>query len=116
MYKNEHIEKCMQENRGSKYLIRGYIHTQDKQYNELAINDLGFICNKQDELEEFKSELIKANINEFILTESSSGLMSNLHALNAIGIKIKEVKSVMYIDKWNNKECFVEGLKMVVEA
>lgn len=75
---------------------------------------MGFISNNINELKGLKNELIKANIKEFVLTESSSGLMNDLHGLNEVNIKVKEVKKVSCIDKWNKEECFKEGLKMIV--
>ncbi|WP_125154500.1 hypothetical protein [Clostridium rectalis] len=115
MYKNEYLEKGIENAKGNEYLLRGYIHTQNNKYNELVINDLGFISNNIDELKNFKDELVKANIKKFILTESSSGLMSNLHWLDKVSIKIKGVKKVSYIDKWEKEECFKEGLEMIVK-
>ncbi|WP_291566848.1 MULTISPECIES: hypothetical protein [unclassified Clostridium] len=115
MYRNEYLENCLEENQGSYYLLRGYIHTQERKYNTLVINDLVFIGNKPEEFKRFKDELIKANIKEFVLTESSSGLMANIHALDSVDIKIKEVIKVNYINKWDREKIFIEGLKMVVE-
>lgn len=115
MYKNEYLEKCLEKKRGNGYLLRGYIHTQNKEYDEFVINDLGFMYNKPEELEEFKSELINANIKEFVLTESSSALMSEIHAFDKIGIRITGIAKVKYINKWHKKECFIEGLRMIVQ-
>lgn len=111
MYRNEYLENCLEENQGSYYLLRGYIHTQERKYDRLVINDLVFIGNKPKELEKFKNELVKANIKEFVLTESSSGLMANVHALDSVDIKIKDVTEVNYINKWDKEKIFIEGLK-----
>lgn len=62
MYKNEYLEECLKNEKGNKHLLRGYIYTQNNEYNELVIDNLGFISNNIDELKELKNELIKANI------------------------------------------------------
>ena len=115
MYRNKYLVECLKNEKGNGYVLRGYIYTQSNEQNELVIDNLGFIGNNIEELKEFKDELIKANIKEFVLTESSSGLMSNLHGLNEVDIKIKDVVKVSYIDKWDKEECFKEGLKMIVK-
>ena len=75
MYKNEYLEECLKENKGNHYLLRGYMYTKEENFNELVINDLGFIHHNYFDLKEFKNELIKANVKEFILTSSDSGLI-----------------------------------------
>lgn len=115
MYKNEYLEKAIENAKGNEYLLRGYIHTQNNKYNELVIDDLGFIYDKPENLKELKEDLVKANIKSFVLTASSSALMNYLHGLDSINIKIKDVKKVPYVDKWEKEECFKKGLEMIVE-
>jgi len=115
MYRNEYLVECLKNEKGNGYLLRGYIYTQTNGYNELVIDDLGFISNNIEELKEFKDELIKANIKSFVLTTSSSALMNYLHGLDSVNIKIKGVRKISYIDKWDKEECFKEGLEMIVE-
>jgi DNA-binding transcriptional regulator YhcF (GntR family) len=119
MYNNEYLEKCLEENKGSGYLLRAYMNTVDKEYRELVVNDLGFIYNSKDELELFKDELIKADIKEFVLTETSTALMNVLHAFDSVGIKFKEVTKVSRMEYSyslrEDIEVFTEGLRMIVE-
>ncbi|MBD5589114.1 hypothetical protein [Clostridium botulinum] len=115
MYKNEYLEECLKNEKGSYYLLAGYKHTKDYNFNELVIDDLGFIYNKPKKIKELKEDLVKANIKNFILTTSSSALMNYLHGLDSVNIKIKGVSKVKYIDKWDKKECFKEGLEMIVK-
>ncbi|NFH40743.1 hypothetical protein [Clostridium sporogenes] len=115
MYKNEYLEKCLKNEKGSYYLLAGYRYTKDYNFNKLVIDDLGFIYNKPEKLKELKEELVKANIKSFVLTASSSALMNYLHGLDSVNIKLKEVEKVSYIDKWEKEECFKEGLEMIVK-
>ncbi|GAA0082903.1 hypothetical protein [Clostridium sp. CTA-6] len=115
MYKNEYLEECLKNEKGSYYLLAGYRYTKDYNFNKLVIDDLGFIYNKPEKLKELKEELVKANIKSFVLTASSSALMNYLHGLDSVNIKLKEVEKVSYIDKWEKEECFKEGLEMIVK-
>jgi hypothetical protein len=119
MNNNEYLENCLAESKGSNYLLRVYMTTQDKEYNQLVVNDLGFIYNNKEDLQLFKDELIKADIKEFILTESSSVLMNILHSLDSVNIKIKSVTKISYLEysfkERKEVEKYVDGLLMEVK-
>ncbi|EQB4341596.1 TPA: hypothetical protein ACXDAZ_002673 [Clostridium botulinum] len=115
MYRNEYLEACLNKNEGSKYLLAGYRYTKDYNFNKLIIDDFSFINDRPKELKEFKEELLKANIKEFVLIEKNTGLISHLHALDNVNINIKGVEKVSYIDKWDKEECFKEGLEMIIK-
>ncbi|WP_297419688.1 hypothetical protein [Clostridium sp.] len=114
MLKNEYLETCIKEEKGSHYLIRGYHRTiEDNKANIIVIDDLGFIYNHIEELELFKSELIKAEIKEFVFVNSSSGLMDTIHALSSVNIKIVEAIEIEYIDTIGYKRT-EKGIKFIV--
>ncbi|EQC1535475.1 hypothetical protein ACY1J9_001306 [Clostridium botulinum] len=115
MYKNEYLEECLKNEKGNYYLLTGYRYTKEYQFKTLIIDDLGFIYDKPEKLKELKEELLKANIKSFVLTASGSALMNHLHGLDSVNIKIKGVRKASYIDKWDEEECFKEGLEMMVE-
>ncbi|MCD3217362.1 hypothetical protein G8S55_08885 [Clostridium botulinum C] len=110
MFKNKYIENCIKENKGIYYLNNSYRFTVNNHCDYLIVDDLGF----SKDLNFFKSELQKANIKEFILTETSSGLMNTLHALNSVGIIIKGTQEVVYVNKWKEEKRF-KGLLMEVQ-
>lgn len=114
MFKNKYIENCIKENKGIYYLNNSYRFTVNNHCDYLIVDDLGFICNNSKDLNYFKSELQKANIKEFILAETSSGLMNTLHALNSVGIIIKGTQEVVYVNKWKEEKRF-KGLLMEVQ-
>ncbi|WP_279286566.1 hypothetical protein [Clostridium botulinum] len=41
--------------------------------------------------------------------------MNHLHGLDSINIKIKGISKVKCVDKWDEEECFKEGLEMIIE-
>lgn len=118
MYVNTYLEECRNEEKGSHYVLRAYLYTQNNNFDTLVINDLGFIDNYADELNLLKETLIKADIKEFILTQSSSGLMDVLHALDSVGIVLKGVTTIKHIDtlRVRPKEETIKGLQLVVEG
>lgn len=113
MYRNEYLDKCLKENKGSGFLVRGYNYTIENELEKLTINDLGFINNNENKLNEFRYELNKANIKEFILTDSSSGLVGILYALDSVGIKTSGICTSNHID-WTNRLKNIQGLKMMI--
>lgn len=114
MYKNEYLEECLKENKGSHYLNRSYNETMLNKFNDLIIEDLGFIYEDGNNLRKFKNELVNAKIKEFILTDNSTALMKILHVLDSVNVKIKGVKKVEYICIWTNKKEYKKGLLMEV--
>jgi hypothetical protein len=115
MYKNEYLEECLKNNQGSWYILQGYNNTKNNKYNELVIEDLGFIYSKPEELQLFKNEMIKAEVKEFVITETSTALMKILHTLSTVGIDIKEIAEVKYIDIWTQKEQTKQGIRVIVK-
>lgn len=114
MYHNYYLEKCIDNNDGSPYLIWGYERTKRDNFNELVIDDLGFIYNDKGILIQFKNEMVKSGIKEFVLINHSSGLMDILHALDSVGIRIEGIAEVSYISKFTNEKEYLKGLKMIV--
>lgn len=115
MYKNEYLDKCLKEKEGSFYLLRGYGETLNNKYPKLVIDDLAFIYDKPERLKEFKNELEKAEIKEFVLAERSTGLIKILHALDFVGITIDGIATIKYIDKYVDEEEELQGLRMIVK-
>jgi hypothetical protein len=117
MYKNDYLENYINNNKSSKYLVKGYDYTVQNKFDILVIKELGFIYSEEGkhDLMEFKDELIKANIKEFLLIEKSSDLMDILHVLNFVNIKIVNLVKIDYRDKWEDMHT-IKGIKMEVES
>lgn len=113
MFKNKYLENCVKENKGTYYANNAYRFTINNNCDKLVVSDLGFIHNHKEKLEDFKKELIKANITEFILAEGSSALMKIIHKLDSVNIKIIGVEEVLCVNKWK-EEKVVQGLLMQV--
>lgn len=125
MYKNEYLESCLEKQEGNVYILKAYSITKRKGFNNLVIEKLEFIYDNKEKLQAFQDELTNAGIKEFILTESSSGLMRILHALNSVNIKIEGVKELKYINQWgkrrnmsriNNENTIKGAIKEIIYA
>lgn len=116
MFKNEYLEECLIKGKGSHYVLTNYRYTQDNNFlnDKLVIEDLGFIYDDENAIISFKKTLMKANIKEFILTEASTALIKDIHALNHVNIKFKDVAYTTKINIWNKKEELKMGLLMEV--
>ena len=117
MYKNGYLENCINNNEGSRYLVRGYNFTTKNKLDELVIEELTFIYTDKhtNDLTQFKDELMKADIKEFILTDNGSGLLDILHGLNSVNIKVKDLVKFDYRDKWDDMHT-LKGIRMSVEV
>lgn len=117
MYKNDYLEHCLDNNQGSHYLLRGYYLTINNKLNELIITELTFIHTDKhkEDLKQFKDELMKADVKEFILTYNGSGLMDILYSLSSVNIKVNEMVKFDYRDKWEDIQT-LKGIRMKVEA
>lgn len=71
-------------------LAWGVRDSNRKCYDKIAIDDFGFIYEKEnvEQLNDFRKQLDDAGITEFVITERSTGLMSIIHALDSVNIKI----------------------------
>lgn len=122
MLQNEYLDECIKELRASgkrnpeysELLLRSYLENQDLQIPKLTIFTVGF----GEDIEEFtnlKNMLIKANIKEFILVDTSTALLRGLHTLDSIGLKIKGVEVTKKYKKWDEVWEDIQGLKIVIE-
>ena len=110
---NEYLEECIKDNKGNIYLLRNYLYSKKNNFTDLIIDDLGFMYNNPKEINNFKEEILKSKIKNFILINSSSGLMDILHCFDSINIKVKDTTELCFVDCWN-KEKHIKGLKMII--
>lgn len=117
MYKNDYLNNCINNNEGSRYLVRGYNFTLMNKLDELVIDELTFIYTdkQKEDLTQFKDELVKADVKEFILTDNGSALMDILHALDSVNIKVNGLLKFDYRDKWDDMHT-LKGIRMSVEV
>ena len=88
------FEVAENENNKSYVLNWALKYSMDSNSHDLIINDFSFIENEQEKLIDFKRQLKEANINNFILTETSTALMKILHALNSVNIVIDKLETI----------------------
>lgn len=119
-YYNEVIENSFKNDSGGfkwayRWLRNAYIGTAEKQASMFTVDDLTFAYDYIDDLKEFRNVLIQANIDEFILTTKSTGLMESLFALESIGCKMVGLDYVTIIDMWEENEIKIQGIKFKVQ-
>lgn len=108
------IEIARDKNNITYYLAQGINRTIENNYKELVIDDLPFVTNSQEKINDFKSQLERAGISEFIFSNTSTSLMDTVHFLDSNGIKIDGLATFNYENWYGNTET-VKGFRMIVE-
>lgn len=88
------FEVAENENNKSYVLNWALKHSMDMNSHDLIVNDFGFIETKEEKLLDFKRQLKESNIQDFIITETSTALMRILHALSGVDIVIDKLETI----------------------
>lgn len=113
---NEKLEQLIEEKKISLYIHRGYLCAKENNLEYITINNMGFFHheNEIEEMKLFKQNLIEADIKYFVISDSSSGLMDDIHTLYNLGCSIEKNYTHEYTDKWGDKDT-IKGLLFKAE-
>lgn len=108
------FEIAERESNTSFDLLRMLKSTVARKYTKLTLEESSFIYTEDNKprLEDFAKQLKEADIKEFVLTDSSTGLMNTLYAFDSVGLKLKSVTVTEREEfDWSTKENVLVGIK-----